>query len=159
MKRTLLTALLVLSCVLAACGGTPQTATEAALSTPTESLPTTLPAPTETLVAVPATETAVPPTEAPAVSVSFANDIMPIFQNSCFECHGVRQVKEGLDMQTHESIMAGSFNGPVVIPGNAGESLLVQLVVQGEMPNRGPKLTAEQIQIIRDWINAGAPNN
>lgn len=159
MKRTLLTVVLLLSYVLAACGGTPQTATEPAAATPTESQPTALPAPTETAVAAPATETALPPTEVPAVSVSFANDVMPIFQNSCFECHGVRQVKEGLDMQTYESILAGSFNGPVVIPGNAAESLLVQLVVQGEMPNRGPKLTAEQIQVITDWINAGAPKN
>ena len=62
-------------------------------------------------------------------------------------------------MQTYETILAGSFNGPVILPGNASESLLIQLVVEGEMPNRGPKLTAEQIQIISEWVNAGAPNN
>ena len=55
--------------------------------------------------------------------------------------------------------MAGSFNGVVVIPGNAADSFLVQQLINGEMPKRGPKLTDEQIQIISDWINAGALNN
>ncbi len=62
-------------------------------------------------------------------------------------------------MTTYDSLMAGSFNGTVVTPGNAADSFLVQQVVEGEMPKRGPKLTAEQIQIITDWINAGALNN
>jgi hypothetical protein len=84
---------------------------------------------------------------------------MPILTNSCNECHGVKQVKEGLDMQTYESLMAGSFNGPVLVAGNSADSFLVQQVVKGKMPKRGPKLTAEQIQIISDWIDAGALNN
>ena len=55
--------------------------------------------------------------------------------------------------------MAGSDHGPVIIPGDAGDSLMVQKLVKGTMPKRGPKLTPVQIQIITDWINAGAPNN
>ncbi len=157
MKNILRIGIVLLTIILTACGQTPQTATEPALPTQAESQPTTLPAPTDTPPS--ATETPVPePTEAPA-SVGFANNVMPIFQTSCVECHGVRQVKEGLDLQTYETTLAGSFNGPVIVPGNASESLLIQLVVEGEMPNRGPKLTAEQIQIISEWINAGALNN
>jgi len=68
-------------------------------------------------------------------------------------------VSEGLDMDTYESLLAGSQNGPVIIPGNAHNSLLIQKVTEGTMPKRGPKLTPVQIQIITDWINAGAPNN
>jgi hypothetical protein len=33
------------------------------------------------------------------------------------------------------------------------------MISTGAMPKRGPKLTPAQIQIITDWINAGAPNN
>jgi mono/diheme cytochrome c family protein len=157
MKNILLAHLLLLSIVITGCAGTPQPTTVPASPTQTESQPTPSPVPTET--AVPAADISIPPTEAPAVTASFANDILPILQTSCVECHGVRQVKEGLDLQTYESVMAGSFHGPVIVPGNAAESLLVELIAKGEMPNRGPKLTAEQLQIIVDWINAGAPNN
>jgi mono/diheme cytochrome c family protein len=84
---------------------------------------------------------------------------MPILNASCVKCHGVEQVKEGLDMTSYAVLMAGSFNGPVIAPGDAANSFLVQQVVEGEMPKRGPKLTAEQIQIISDWVNQGALNN
>ena len=62
-------------------------------------------------------------------------------------------------MRTYETLMAGSFNGTVITPGNAEDSFLVQQLFDGEMPKRGPKLTLEQIQIIINWINAGALNN
>lgn len=62
-------------------------------------------------------------------------------------------------MLTYDDLMAGSFNGPVVASGNADESLLVKLIVEGEMPNRGDKVTDAELQIIKDWINQGALNN
>lgn len=86
-------------------------------------------------------------------------DVMPIFEAACTKCHGVEEIKEGLDMRTHEGVLAGSFNGPVIVPGNAAESFLVQQLIDGEMPKRGPKLSAGQIQIISDWIDEGALNN
>jgi hypothetical protein len=55
--------------------------------------------------------------------------------------------------------MAGSNDGTVIAAGSSAESVLVDLAASGKMPKRGPKLTAEQIQIISDWINAGALNN
>jgi hypothetical protein len=85
--------------------------------------------------------------------------VLPILENSCNKCHGVEQIKEGLDMRTYETLMAGSFNGTVITPGNAEDSFLVQQLLDGEMPKRGPKLTHDQIQIIINWINAGALNN
>lgn len=66
---------------------------------------------------------------------------------------------ENLNMETYDSLMAGSQNGVVIIAGNAKESLLAGKILKGEMPKRGPKLTPAQVQIIIDWINAGAPNN
>lgn len=68
-------------------------------------------------------------------------------------------VSEGLHMDTYESLMEGSDHGPVIVPGDADDSLLVKKLVEGKMPKRGPKLTPIQIQTIKDWIDAGAPNN
>jgi hypothetical protein len=62
-------------------------------------------------------------------------------------------------LNTYENLMAGSENGPVVVPGDSAGSLLVDMISSGEMPKRGDKLTADEIQTISDWINAGAPNN
>ena len=96
---------------------------------------------------------------APSVEVSYANDIRPILESRCGSCHMGEFVSEGLDMNTYESLLAGSQNGPVLIPGDANDSLLVQKITAGKMPKRGPKLTPTQIQMITDWINAGALNN
>ena len=161
-KTTLPLTLLLTLFLIAACGGgsTPQTPPETA--TPTE--------PPVQPTAIPATNTSVPVTDAPtevapatdsAVStgVSYIANVKPIFDAKCIKCHGVETTKEGLDMQTYENLMAGSRNGSVLTPGDAANSVLVDLIVRGKMPNRGPKLSEEEIQIITDWINQGALNN
>jgi len=165
MKKALIISLAILTILITSCGGqTPQTQPGAATATETVSQPMQ-PAPSAiTPFSSPiATDTSSPaadaPTETPVASVSFINDVLPIFENSCNKCHGVEQIKEGLDMRTYETLMTGSFNGTVITPGNAEDSFLVQQLLDGEMPKRGPKLTLEQIQIIINWINAGALNN
>ena len=96
---------------------------------------------------------------APHTDVSYARDIRPILESRCGTCHMGEYVSEGLDMNTYDSLMAGSQNGPVIVPGDADNSPLVQKVTEGKMPKRGPKLTPAQIQTITDWVNAGALNN
>jgi uncharacterized membrane protein len=93
------------------------------------------------------------------MTVSFANDVMPIIQSRCVRCHGEDRVEESLLMRTYEEIMAGSENGPVIVPGDVANSKLVELVASQKMPKRGPKLTPPQVQLITDWVAAGAPNN
>ncbi len=97
--------------------------------------------------------------ESESAAVGFSEDVLPIFVESCNDCHGAKQTKAGLDLTTYESLMAGSSNGAVILAGNSAESILVQQVVDGEMPKRGDKLTPEQIQIIRQWVDAGASND
>lgn len=164
-KTILISTSLLTILILAACGGNAPQPPPA-----TDPVTEALPQPT----AIPATETAVPvvveateetaPVEAPTeaaspASVSYAANVKPIFDAYCIECHGVESKKEGLDMLTYENLIAGSRHGPVLVPGDANNSLLVQLIVEGEMPNRGPALTPEEMQVIIDWINQGALNN
>lgn len=116
-----------------------------------------------------AAETAPPmdepiPTEAEVdvevdTTVSFSAGVLPIMESRCVNCHGGERVEDGLYLRTYDEIMAGSENGAVVIPGNPGDSLLVEVVVTQEMPKRGPKLTPIQVQLLSDWVAAGAPNN
>ena len=158
--------------VVSACGSQPIAASPST-SQPTEEI---VPAISETSTSLPiSTDTAIPAptdtaqaTEPPVVAtqpavqgptVSFANDVLPIIQSRCINCHGGEQIEEGLVMLTYADIMAGSDNGPVVIPGDAEHSLLAELVSTQEMPKRGPKLTPPQVQVIMDWINQGALDN
>ncbi|MBL8079114.1 MAG: c-type cytochrome [Anaerolineales bacterium] len=160
MNSKLLITTILLTLIVSACGAqTPQATTEpAAIATQALPLPTETQAPATEIPSVPATEA---PTQAAVTStgISFANDVAPIFEASCNKCHGIEEVKEGLDLTTYEGVIAGSFNGAVVVPGNANESYLVQQVAEGEMPKRGLGLTDQQIQIIADWVNQGAQNN
>lgn len=158
MNLILIARLALIMIILTACGpSVTQAAPEPASATPQVSQSTSTP-PTEMLSPAP-TDMSIPLTETPASNVSFAKDVMPIFEAACIKCHGVEQIKEGLDMRTYEDIMAGSFNGPVIVPGNAAQSFLVQQLIDGKMPKRGPKLSVEQIQIILEWVDAGALNN
>lgn len=165
MKKIILSLATVLTIfAIAACGSQAPapTATEPATATQAEATPTQLPAATDTVAPTeaPATETAVPATEAQASTpVSFTNDVLPILDAKCITCHGGERIREGLDMRTYNALFAGSSNGPVITPGSANDSLFVQLIVQGEMPDRGTKVTPEELQIIIDWVNQGALNN
>ena len=144
--------LVLLAMISTACGAsaTPEAAT--AISEPT------LPAPTDTSVPQP-TQTTAAATEPATAAVSFVNDVLPIFENRCIKCHGGEKTNEGLDLKTYDSLMTGSKNGTVLTPGDANDSFIVKQVVEGKMPKRGPKLTPAQIQILMDWVNAGALNN
>jgi uncharacterized membrane protein len=155
--------LLLIAGLLSACGGQ---AAETPVPQPTQEAATPTEAPTQAPAA--ATDTSAPATEAlaatePAVAagttVSFASEILPIIQSRCINCHGGDRIEEGLSMNTHAEIMAGSENGAILVPGDAASSLIIEMVASGDMPKRGPKLTPPQVQLIADWINQGALDN
>jgi cytochrome c5 len=156
MKLKLSIMIILLALSAAACGTqTPQTATKPASTTQSLRSPAQTQTPSADLSSpAVATESA-----SATTGVSFIHDVAPIFEASCNKCHGIEQVKEGLDLTTYEGVMAGSFNGAVIVPGNANESYLIQQVVEGEMPKRGLGLTDGQIQNLIDWVNQGALNN
>ncbi|MCI0610897.1 MAG: hypothetical protein L0Z71_17785 [Anaerolineae bacterium] len=157
--------------LLSACGGQP-TEIPTSTSQPTEEIVSAISSPvgTETSTSLPLpTDTAAPTDTAqatepaaatqPAATVSFANDVFPIIQSRCINCHGGDRTEEGLVMLTYAELMAGSDNGPVITAGDAENSLLAELVSTQKMPKRGPKLTPPQVQVIIDWISQGALNN
>src|SRR5512139_2495322 len=145
MKVQLVILLLVVG-LLSACAS-PATSTPASQPTEEAVVPTDAPA-TEAPAteAVPATgDTPTAGAASGGATVSFATDIMPLIESRCINCHGGERTQEGLDMKTHASIMAGSENGAVVTPVDAANSSIVQLVLEGKMPKRGPKLTPDQV--------------
>lgn len=99
---------------------------------------------------------------APAVeaqSPSFARDVVPIFESNCAGCHAGNVKMGSLDLDTFEGLMKGGNNGTVIVPGKSAESRLY-LMITGRatpaMPLSGKKLAQGEIEIIRQWIDAGA---
>jgi mono/diheme cytochrome c family protein len=88
---------------------------------------------------------------------SFASDLMPIFQSKCSVCHGAFG---GWDASSYKTIMESGDHAPVVIPGDAANSLLAQKIsgtqTVGTIMPPGGKLSDVEIQTIINWINAGA---
>jgi mono/diheme cytochrome c family protein len=152
----ILTLSLLASLVLAGCGT--QSAPEPAPTKASQSAEPQV-APTDMAESAPTEAPAEAPAQAAGATVSFANDVQPIIESRCINCHGGERVEKGLNLSSYADLMAGSENGPVVVPGDPANSKLVELVDNQKMPKRGPNLTPPQVQIISDWVAAGALNN
>src|SRR5262245_48220677 len=97
---------------------------------------------------------------AAARPVDFVRDIQPIFAASCLHCHGAEEQEGQLRLDAKAIVMKGGKSGPLLASGKSAESLLVKRIAgQGtekRMPLEDKPLTAEQIGLIRAWIDQGA---
>lgn len=106
------------------------------------------------------TETPSQPLRLAIPTVDFEADIAPIFDQHCIACHGASKQSADLRLDLRSSILKGSSSGPVVDAGMSEKSRLIQ-VVSGQdpdyqMPPEGDRLTPEQINLLRAWIDQGA---
>jgi len=92
-------------------------------------------------------------------TVDFAKDIKPIVEASCIKCHGRGRVKGGFQFDTRDTVLKGGDSGAAVVPGDSAHSRLIELVAgldpDSVMPQKGSKLTPEQIGLMRAWIDQG----
>ena len=96
-------------------------------------------------------------------SVDFVRQIQPLLRKHCYQCHG-RDVQEGglrLDLRQHA--LHGGDSGKVILPGQANDSRLMQLISGKEadgqvMPpeDEGRRLNDDELALIRRWIGSGA---
>ena len=108
------------------------------------------------------------PSDDPAArTVSFKDEVLPMLAKNCFKCHlegGKGYEKTGLNMRTHESLMKGTNNGPVIVAGSAVSSTLYRQIAhltaeEIRMPHNEMKLADEDIALLKAWIDQGAQNN
>lgn len=57
--------------------------------------------------------------------ITYAKDIKPIFEASCFRCHGEKQKKGGIRLDSLEAVLKGGKEGKIVEVGNAVKSSLL----------------------------------
>ncbi|MEO2022112.1 MAG: c-type cytochrome domain-containing protein, partial [Pirellulaceae bacterium] len=94
--------------------------------------------------------------------ITFNDHIQPILRSKCLSCHNPNKKSSGLDMSSYTSLMVGGSSGEVIEPGSADDSYLYLLVTHESepfMPPKADKMPTDVLNQIRDWINAGAPEN
>jgi cytochrome c553 len=97
----------------------------------------------------------------PSAAIDFDRDIKPILADRCLRCHGPEKQSGGLRLDQRANLLLGGGSGePAVVPGKGADSYLIKLVSgqvsKKSMPPTGKKLTAEQIAMLKAWIDQGA---
>lgn len=93
----------------------------------------------------------------------FEKNVRPVLVNRCYKCHSAdaEKIKGGLQLDSKPAWMAGGESGPVILPGDAENSLFVQAVRYTnpdlEMPPKG-KLQDHEIAALENWVAMGAPD-
>lgn len=94
--------------------------------------------------------------------VALQTQVRSIFAHNCYKCHGAEKVKGDLRLDNKEMLFRGGESGPAFIPGNPDESELYRRITLPKghkdiMPQKGKLLSAKEINVIRFWIEKGAP--
>src|SRR4051794_18985515 len=91
----------------------------------------------------------------------FESKVRPILVNRCGQCHGDKKQKAGLQLTTRAGALKGGDGGPVLVPGDAARSRLIQAVRRnGELkmpPDDKDKLSSAEIELLARWVAQGAP--
>jgi mono/diheme cytochrome c family protein len=94
-------------------------------------------------------------------AVDFVRDVRPIFKEHCVSCHSAAKKKGSFRLDSRSAAMKGGMAGKAILPGKGAESALVKLLVDPDpdarMPQKAPALPKEKIEILRRWIDQGAP--
>ena len=95
--------------------------------------------------------------DAADAGVFYERNVRAIFRAKCFKCHGEKKQEGGLKLSSPTGILKGGESGRVIRPGKPRNSLLIEKLVDGEMPpDKQDRLSKGQIEIIRRWIAKGA---
>ena len=126
-----------------------------------------VPGPAAAAIAVAVVLPAIPAFGAGERPVSFEQEVMPVLERRCAECHqpgGEGYEASGLDLTSYEGVMAGTKYGPMVVPGQPYTSNLMVLLEgraapELRMPHNQAPVRDCYVKIIRQWIAEGAKDN
>jgi hypothetical protein len=91
-------------------------------------------------------------------TLEFNRDVRPILSDACFQCHGPEKAKRKADL--HFDTAEGGHGA--IVAGKPDESEMMRRVLAREPRKRMPPasagkgLSAQQVQILREWIAQGA---
>ncbi len=94
-------------------------------------------------------------------SIDFEEDVYPLLQDYCIDCHGPEKQKSGFRVDRRVHLLKGGDTGmAAVIPGNPEKSYMMEVLNSDDpeisMPPKGGPLFEDEIEIIKEWIAQGA---
>jgi len=98
--------------------------------------------------------------------IDFNRDIRPLLSDRCFACHGPEEKSReaGLRLDVRESAFGELESGELaIVPGDLDSSALVQRITDDDEffrmppPDSGKELKPEEIELLKRWVEAGAP--
>jgi hypothetical protein len=106
----------------------------------------------------PAATAAAPAT---ATGVDFVRDVQPLLESKCLECHNPNKIKGKLLMDSAAALLKGGEAGPALVAGQPDKSEMIKRIVLPKdhddiMPPKGGPLAANEIDVLKRWIAAGA---
>ena len=100
----------------------------------------------------------------PRTADRLALKIFDLLDFRCVDCHGRHGTEGGLDLRTAAAAIAGGKSGAAVVPGKPDSSPLIIRLAKDEMPPRKGRfdlsikpITEPELDLLRSWIAAGAP--
>ena len=90
----------------------------------------------------------------------FKTKVKGLFMDQCIRCHGGEKIKGKLDMSTRAKLLKGGFEEKGFVSGDHKNSFLWKTIsheAEPFMPNKKPKMKQEDIDVIAQWIDLGAP--
>ena len=91
----------------------------------------------------------------PENATSFAKQVAPILMSKCGRCH-VSRASGGVSLADFATILQGPREGKIIFAGNADGSRLIEVIVEGDMPRGGGRVSDEELATLKAWINEGA---
>src|SRR5262245_57866817 len=96
--------------------------------------------------------------------VDFEKEILPIFRRNCLACHSATEAQSDLVLESPQTILKGGSEGPAVVAGKSGESLLLKMASHAKEPFMPPPgndvkakpLSPMDLGLIKLWIDQGA---
>ena len=93
--------------------------------------------------------------------IDFDKGIAPIFKTHCVKCHGPAKQQGGLRFDSASgAFRKGESDEMAVVPWDVAASELIRRVTSDEeftrMPPEGDRLSAGEIELLTQWIDAGA---
>ena len=88
-------------------------------------------------------------------AATWDGSIGELFNTKCGTCHGAGALG-GLNVTTYESAIAGGNSGAGVVAGEPANSLVFTRQESGDHPGQ---FSPEELEMIQEWIAAGAPEN
>jgi mono/diheme cytochrome c family protein len=97
-----------------------------------------------------------------AQELDLNGQVRAIFAHNCYSCHSAEKIKGELRLDKKRMVFKGGKSGPVIVPGEPDKSELVRRITlphnhKEVMPGKGKKLSEHEIDVIKFWIDKGAP--